>query len=183
MKRFITSPTGLSPAEKEKRRNSPTMLRRDSRSSLTSTTSSVRRELDRNLAFEKSPNGPMRDRVTVDILKINGEDFKGTISPLEAKNKSTLILLLKLKILSSKETLAMGKQFLRAKFVGWSYKTEKRQLFIIWRDKLSWKTASGLLEKKKSWHGCHILAKHSLLWKILQLQQLMQITTTFMAVK
>ena len=84
MKRFITSPIGISPAEKEKRRNSPTMLRRDSRSSLTSTTSSVRRELDRNLAFEKSPNGPMRDRVTVDILKINGKTW--TISPLEAKN-------------------------------------------------------------------------------------------------
>ena len=28
----------------------------------------------------------MRDRVTVDILKIEGEDFKVTISPLEAKN-------------------------------------------------------------------------------------------------
>ena len=62
------------------------MHRSVSRSSLTSTTSSVRKELDRNLAFEKPPNGPMRDRLTIDILKIDGEDFKGTISPLEAKN-------------------------------------------------------------------------------------------------
>ena len=86
MKRIQNSPTGLSPVEKEKRMDSPTMHRSVSRSSLTSTTSSVRKELDRNLAFEKPPNGPMRDRLTIDILKIDGEDFKGTISPLEAKN-------------------------------------------------------------------------------------------------
>ena len=51
---------------------------KNSRSSLTSTTSSVRRE--------NPPNGPMRDRVTVAILKIDVEDLKGTISPIEAKN-------------------------------------------------------------------------------------------------
>ena len=49
-------------------------------------TSSVRRELNRALAFEKPPNGPMRDRIMVDILKIDENDFKGTISPIEAKN-------------------------------------------------------------------------------------------------
>ena len=86
MKRFQNSPTGLSPVEKEKRITSLTMPQSGSRSSLTSTTSSVRKELDRALAFEKPPNGPMRDRLTIDILKIDGEDFKGTISPIEAKN-------------------------------------------------------------------------------------------------
>ena len=28
----------------------------------------------------------MRDCLNIDILKIDGEDFKGTISPIEAKN-------------------------------------------------------------------------------------------------
>jgi hypothetical protein len=83
MKRTINSPTGFSPVEKEKRNTSPTIYRTSSQSSLISTTSSVRRELDRALAFE---NGPMRDRITVDILKIDKNDFKGTISPIEAKN-------------------------------------------------------------------------------------------------
>ena len=86
MKRTINSPTGFSPVEKEKRTTSPTMHRTSSQSSLISTSSSVRRELDRALAFEKPPNGPMRDRITVDILKIDENDFKGTISPIEAKN-------------------------------------------------------------------------------------------------
>ncbi len=86
MKRTKNSPTGFSPVEKEKRNTSPRMHRTSSQSSLISTTSSVRRELDRALAFEKPPNGPMRDRITVDILKIDENDFKGTISPIEAKN-------------------------------------------------------------------------------------------------
>ena len=86
MKRTINSPTGFSPVEKEKRITSPTMHQTSSQSSLISTTSSVRRELDRALAFEKPPNGQMRDRIVVDILKIDENDFKGTISPLEAKN-------------------------------------------------------------------------------------------------
>jgi hypothetical protein len=86
MKRTINSPTGFSPVEKEKRITSPTMHQTNSQSSLISTTSSVRRELDRALAFEKPPNGPMRDGITVDILKIDENDFKGTISPIEAKN-------------------------------------------------------------------------------------------------
>jgi hypothetical protein len=42
--------------------------------------------LDRALAFEKPPTGPMRDQIRVDILKIDENDFKGTISPIEAKN-------------------------------------------------------------------------------------------------
>jgi hypothetical protein len=84
MKRTINSPTGCSPVEKEKRNTSPTMHQTSFQSSLIST-SSVRRELNRALAFEKPPNGPMRDRITVDILKIDENDFKG-ISPFEAKN-------------------------------------------------------------------------------------------------
>ena len=52
MKRTINSPTGFSPVEKEKRNTSPTMHQTSSQSSLISTTSLVRRELDRALAFE-----------------------------------------------------------------------------------------------------------------------------------
>ena len=62
------------------------MQRSNSKISLISTTNSVRRELDRALAFKKPPNGPMQDRLTIEILKINGEDFKGKITPIEAKN-------------------------------------------------------------------------------------------------
>ena len=71
-----------------------------SSSSLTSTTSLVRKELDRKLAFEKQPNGLMRDRLTIDILKIDGEDFKGPNSPIEAKN------------LIYQETLGLGRNLL-----------------------------------------------------------------------
>ena len=84
MKTTIKSPKGFSLLKKkEYRTTSPTMHQNSSQSSLISTTSSVRRELDRALAFE---NGPMRDRITVDILKIDEIDFKGTNSPIEAKN-------------------------------------------------------------------------------------------------
>ena len=62
------------------------MQRSNLKTSLTSTTSSVRRELDRALAFEKPPNGSMRDFLKNDILKINEEDFKCTITPIKAKN-------------------------------------------------------------------------------------------------
>jgi hypothetical protein len=41
---------------------------------------------NRALAFEKLPNGPFRDRFTVDILKIDENNFQSTISPIEAKN-------------------------------------------------------------------------------------------------
>ena len=61
MKRTINSPTVFSPVEKEKRTTSPTIHQTSSQSSLISTSSSVRRELDRALAFKKPPNGPMRD--------------------------------------------------------------------------------------------------------------------------
>jgi hypothetical protein len=84
MKRTKNSPTGFSTVEKEKRNTSPTMHQTSSQSSLISSTSSVRRELDRALAFEKPLNGPMRDQITVEILKIDENDFKG--SPIEAKN-------------------------------------------------------------------------------------------------
>jgi hypothetical protein len=76
MKRTINSQTGFSPVEKEKRNTSPTMHQTSSQSSLISTTSSVRRELNRALAFEKPPNGPMRNQMTIDTLKINENDFK-----------------------------------------------------------------------------------------------------------
>ena len=85
MKRTINSPTGFSPVEKEKRNTSPTMHRTSSQSSLISTTSSVRRELDRALAFEKPPNGPMRDQIMVDILKIDENDSKELSVPLKPK--------------------------------------------------------------------------------------------------
>jgi hypothetical protein len=42
--------------------------------------------LDIALVFLKPPNGPMRDQITIDILKIDENDFKGTISPIEAIN-------------------------------------------------------------------------------------------------
>jgi hypothetical protein len=71
MKRTINSPTGFSAVEKEIR--TPTMHRTSSQSSLISTSSSVRRELDRALAFKKPPKVPMRDRITVDILKIDDQ--------------------------------------------------------------------------------------------------------------
>jgi hypothetical protein len=71
MKRTINSPTGFSSVEKVKRTTSPTMHWTNSQSSLISTSSSVRRELDRALAFEKPLNGPMREQITVDILKID----------------------------------------------------------------------------------------------------------------
>lgn len=89
MKRNISSPTGLSPAEKEIRQNSPTMeSRRGSMSSeVSGTSTTARRELDRALAFSRPQNGPMKDRITIDILRIDGEDFKGTVTPREAKNK------------------------------------------------------------------------------------------------
>jgi hypothetical protein len=38
------------------------------------------------LVFLKPPNGPMRDQITIDILKIDENDFKGTIRPIEAIN-------------------------------------------------------------------------------------------------
>jgi hypothetical protein len=51
MKRTINSPTVFSPVEKEKRTTSPTIHQTSSQSSPISTSSSVRRELDRALAF------------------------------------------------------------------------------------------------------------------------------------
>jgi len=86
MKRTKNSPTGFSPVEKEKRNTSPRMHRTSSQSSLISTSSSVRRELEQALVFEQPPNGPIRNRITVDILKIDEIDFNGTNSPIEAKN-------------------------------------------------------------------------------------------------
>jgi len=87
MKTTINSPKGFSLLKKkENRTTSPTMHQNSSQSSLISTSSSVRRELEQALVFEQPPNGPIRNRITVDILKIDEIDFKGTNSPIEAKN-------------------------------------------------------------------------------------------------
>ena len=48
----------------------------------------TRPQMDRSLAFEtEKPNGPWRDKVTVDVLKIGEDDFKGTIKLREARDK------------------------------------------------------------------------------------------------
>jgi hypothetical protein len=86
MQRTINSPAEFSLVDKEKRTTSPTMHQTNSQSFLISTSSSVRREFDRALAFKKPQNGPMKDQIMVGILKIDKNVFKGTISPIEAKN-------------------------------------------------------------------------------------------------
>ena len=85
----VFSPTGLSPTEKEQRR----MQRAESMTSVASGTSmasgmseATRKRLDREKAFENRGKGPMRNMVVVDILKCDGEAFKGTITPTDAKN-------------------------------------------------------------------------------------------------
>jgi hypothetical protein len=44
------------------------------------------KRIEQSSGCEKPPNGPMKDQITVDILKIDKNDFKGTFSPIEAKN-------------------------------------------------------------------------------------------------
>ena len=39
---------------------------------------------DREKAFENRGKGPMMNMVVVDILKCDGDDFKGTITPTKA---------------------------------------------------------------------------------------------------
>ena len=52
-----------------------------------SVSSSTRREIERAFSFERERQvGPWRDVVVVDILTINGQEFKGTIRPREAKD-------------------------------------------------------------------------------------------------
>ena len=71
----------------------PSSQRRNSNGSMASgfsanSRSRVKPEMDRTLAFEKQkPDGPMRDKVTVDIFKIGDQQFKGTIKLKEAKTK------------------------------------------------------------------------------------------------
>jgi len=55
-------------------------------SAVSGTSTTTRKRLDREKAFENRGKGPMRNMVVVDILKCDGEDFKGTITPTEAKN-------------------------------------------------------------------------------------------------
>jgi len=94
----ILSPTGYSPTEKNQRG----MERTQSMASIASGASTAsdmsdatRKRLDREKAFENRGKGPMRSMIVVDILKCDGDDFKGTITPTEAKNiiyKETLNL-------------------------------------------------------------------------------------------
>ena len=50
-----------------------------------STTSSMRRAIERDFSFERDKNeGPWREVIVVDILSINEMDYKGTIRPREA---------------------------------------------------------------------------------------------------
>ena len=71
----------------------PSTTRRASLESMMSGTSMgskgrTRPQMDRSLAFEtEKPNGPWRDKVTVDVLKIGEDDFKGTIKLREARDK------------------------------------------------------------------------------------------------
>ena len=114
MKRSKESPTGLSPMEKKGLRDQQageigggavevganggadvdrSSQRRNSNESMASRISAssrsrARPEMDRTLAFEKQkPEGPMRDKVTVDIFRIGDQQFKGTIKLKEAKTK------------------------------------------------------------------------------------------------
>ena len=68
-------------------------IRRNSEQSMMSAVSRIsvtRRELDRSLAFVRETSdqqfsGPIKDRLTVDILQMGDDDFKGTIKIKEAK--------------------------------------------------------------------------------------------------
>ena len=85
----ILSPTGYSPTEKEQRRmeRSESMMSVASEASMASGMSeATKKRLDREKAFENKGKGPMRNMVVVDILKCDGDDFRGTITPTEAKN-------------------------------------------------------------------------------------------------
>ena len=91
MKRAINSPTGLSPLDK-KTPMQKTMEGQDddaiSVKSGVSVSSSVRREMDEQFCYRKKDkslaDGAWRDISTVDILQVNGEDYKGTVKPREA---------------------------------------------------------------------------------------------------
>ena len=91
MKRVINSPTGLSPSEKKlSAQRVMDGLENDAISvkSGASISSSVRREMDEQFCYRKREktlaDGPWRDVITVDILQINGQEFKGTVRPREA---------------------------------------------------------------------------------------------------
>ena len=100
MKRGPNSPTGLSPLDKERRESTDSMAsestmvgantRRSPSPSPTmrsnGTSSAMRRELNQDFSFgREKPGGAWRDLIIVDIWTIDGEDFKGTIKPTEAK--------------------------------------------------------------------------------------------------
>ena len=129
MKRTTTSPTGLSPMDKERRGSnagsivsditivreglplgsplgSPSqsksyadMVKSPTKSPIKMTqqaasvrsgvsTSTSRRELNRDFSFVKEkPSGPWRDLITVDIWSIDGQDYKGTVRPKEARDQ------------------------------------------------------------------------------------------------
>ena len=111
MKRTSNSPTGLTPEEKRlasrgqdqqipigliggmekmnegQERGVDQQKFHDARSeSGRSVTSSRRREMNKEFSYERpKDDGPWRNVVTVEILWINGEDYKGTVRPREAK--------------------------------------------------------------------------------------------------
>ena len=90
MKRTINSPTGQSPLEKKKPEINMEREGEDDAASVrsgVSATSSIRREMDREFCFGKvqdKERGPWRDVITVDILTVNDQDYKGTVRPREA---------------------------------------------------------------------------------------------------
>ena len=101
MKRAISSPTGFSPNEKrqtnveleeqeegtQQSEMEEASHRRGPGSTTGSVTSSTRREMERQFSFaNEKQNGPWRDVITVDILTVNGEDYKGTVKPREARD-------------------------------------------------------------------------------------------------
>ena len=116
MKRLKGSPTGLSPSEKERRDQSPTMdelegtdggiqivqfenegaasvtasvSKRTAKSIMSSGSRTARRELEAECSYRraKQQSGPWRDVSTVNIWSADGVNFKGVIRPHEAKNK------------------------------------------------------------------------------------------------
>jgi len=65
---------------KKKKTTFPTINQTNSQTSLILTSKSVKRKLDRAMSFEKPSNGPMSNKITVDIINIDENES------IEAKN-------------------------------------------------------------------------------------------------
>ena len=110
MKRTFQSPTGHSPQEKKKSTSMSELtntlqttditerkektgeetnveqLNMDTQSMM-SGKSSMRMDMERDFSFGRDKTtGPWRDVITIDILTINDDDYKGTVRPREAKD-------------------------------------------------------------------------------------------------